>query len=86
VVVIGILGFLTVLWLFGRIGGGSDSAVIPAAAIGTGPPVVIVTVLDPKADPAWVDKIKKNREQYARKHGGFSFFSQLNLLALNDAN
>jgi mannan polymerase II complex MNN11 subunit len=75
VVVVGILAFLTILWLFGRIGGSSDKSVIPAVAIGTGPPVVIVTVLDPKADPAWVEKIKKNREQYARKHGGSNLSS-----------
>lgn len=69
--VLGILAFLTVIWVLRRIGGGDKGVSIPKVAIGTGPPVVIVTVIDPKADPAWVQKIKKNREQYAKKHGAF---------------
>jgi hypothetical protein len=74
VVVIAILGFLTLAWLFGRIGGGGNSSVLPAAPpIGSGPPVVIVTTIDPKADPAWVQKIKSNREDYAKRHGAWSW-------------
>lgn len=71
VVVGAVLGFLTLLWLLG-IGGRSQSAPlanIPKVAIGSGPPVVIVTVLDAQADPAWVQKIKANRDEYAKKHG-----------------
>jgi mannan polymerase II complex MNN11 subunit len=67
-----VLGFLTLLWLLGVIGGGSSSAPlvnIPKVAVGSGAPVVIVTVLDPSANPAWVQKIKANREEYAKKHG-----------------
>lgn len=67
-----VLGFLTLLWLLGVIGGSSSSAPlanIPKVAVGSGAPVVIVTVLDPKANPAWVQKIKANREEYAKKHG-----------------
>jgi mannan polymerase II complex MNN11 subunit len=49
--------------------GGWTSANIPKANIGSGPPVVLVTVIDPKADPAWTQKIKRNREEYAKRHG-----------------
>jgi mannan polymerase II complex MNN11 subunit len=69
-IVITILGFLTLAWLFGRIGGGSNTSVLPAIPpIGSGPPVVIVTTIDPKADPIWVSNIKKNRDDYAKRHG-----------------
>jgi mannan polymerase II complex MNN11 subunit len=42
---------------------------IPKVAVGSGPPVVIVTTIDPRADPSWVTKIKANRNDYAKKHG-----------------
>lgn len=72
-VIITILGFLTLTWLFGRIGRGSNSSVLPPTPpIGSGPPVVIVTTIDPKADPVWVSNIKKNREEYAKRHGTLS--------------
>ena len=67
--VLGILGFLTLMWLFRRPAGRDAGVNIPKVAIGSGPPVVIVTTFDPKADAAWVGKIKKNREDYAKKHG-----------------
>jgi mannan polymerase II complex MNN11 subunit len=70
-VVLGIVGFLTVFWLLGRIGGGEKGLVKPV--IGTGAPVVIVTVFDPQADEGWKNKIRKNREDYARKHGELPF-------------
>ena len=72
VVVLAILGFLTLFWLLGRSGGSSSDAKapnLPKVVIGSGAPVVIVTVLDPKADPVWVSKIKHNREDYAKRHG-----------------
>lgn len=71
-VVFGILAFLGLFWILGRTGGGSIDAKapnLPKVAIGSGAPVVIVTVLDPKADQGWVAKIKQNRESYAKKHG-----------------
>jgi mannan polymerase II complex MNN11 subunit len=69
--VVGILGFLTLLWLLR--GRGSDAgANIAKVAIGSGPPVVIVTTIDPAADAAWAARIKKNREDYAKKHGAFT--------------
>ena len=74
--VIAVVGLLTVFWLLGRIAGGGGSggsALIPAVAIGSGPPVVIVTVLDPKADAQWTSQIKKNREDYAKRHGSLLF-------------
>ena len=72
--VAGIVAFLGILWLFGVLGGSSGkpawtAANIPKVAVGSGPPVVIVTVLDPKANPTWTEKIKKNREDYAKRHG-----------------
>lgn len=71
VIVVAILGFLSVYWLLGKLGGSSDSNApnLPKVAIGSGAPVVIVTVLDPKANPEWVAKIKHNRESYAKRHG-----------------
>lgn len=65
--VLGLLGFLTIVWLLRHMGGGSGSSA--AALIGTGAPVVIVTAFDPQANPVWVDKIKKNRDDYAKRHG-----------------
>jgi mannan polymerase II complex MNN11 subunit len=70
-IVVGILGFLTIFWLVGRIGGGEKGAGIPKVEIGSGPPVVIVTVIDPKADAVWVKRIKANREEYAKRHGSW---------------
>jgi mannan polymerase II complex MNN11 subunit len=71
--VLGILGFLTIFWLLGKIGSGSGSNApnLPKVVIGSGPPVVIVTVIDSKADAAWVRKIKQNRDEYAERHGTF---------------
>lgn len=81
VIALGMLAFIGILWLFGMIGGGQTSkgarwsaADIPRVAIGSGPPVVIVTVLDPNANPAWTQKIKTNREEYAKRHGYLTFF------------
>jgi mannan polymerase II complex MNN11 subunit len=71
VIVLAILGFLTLFWLLGRTGGNRDSNApsLAKVAIGSGAPVVIVTVLDPKGDPGWVAKLKHNREDYAKRHG-----------------
>jgi mannan polymerase II complex MNN11 subunit len=71
-IVVGILGFLTICWLLGRTGSREQSAAIPKLKkvdIGSGPPVVIVTVIDPKADAVWVKRIKQNRIEYATRHG-----------------
>jgi mannan polymerase II complex MNN11 subunit len=78
VIVIAILGFLSVYWLLGKLTGGPSDAnapKLPKVAIGSGAPVVIVTVLDPKADPGWVAKIKQNREGYAKRHGMHSLYT-----------
>lgn len=74
VVTLGILGFVGILWLLGKIGGSGKgpqwtAANIPKVVVGSGPPVVVVTVLDPKADPGWTQQIKTNREEYAKRHG-----------------
>lgn len=68
--IVGVLSLLAILWLRGGSGHRGDLTVkIPKVAIGSGPSVVIVTVIDPKANPAWAQKIKSNREAYAKKHG-----------------
>ena len=82
VIVGALLGFLTLLWLLGIIGGSSSSAPlanIPKVAVGSGVPVVIVTVLDPNANPAWVQKIKANRDEYAKKHGTSHLHARLKM-------
>ncbi|KAF2689739.1 glycosyltransferase family 34 protein [Lentithecium fluviatile CBS 122367] len=64
-------------WLVGRIGRVETGAAIPKlpkVEIGSGPPVVIVTVIDPKADAVWVKRIKQNRDEYAKRHGYLTFF------------
>jgi mannan polymerase II complex MNN11 subunit len=40
--------------------------------------VVIVTVFDPNADKTWIEKVKENREEYAKKHGYLTFFPNNN--------
>ncbi|KAH6618927.1 alpha-1,6-mannosyltransferas-like protein subunit [Boeremia exigua] len=83
-----VLGFVTLLWLVGAIGGRSRSAPlanIPKVAVGSGAPVVIVTVLDPQADAAWVQRIKTNREDYARRHGYLTHFPAPSQYPLNNA-
>lgn len=74
----GILSFFVLVWMLSgssgytnkgtKVGGWTD-ANIPKPRIGSGPPVVVVTVVDPKLDPAWTAKIKKNRQDYAKRHG-----------------
>lgn len=68
-ILLGALGFFTLIWLMRKATGGEKGANLPKVDIGSGPPVVIVTTIDPKADVAWVAKIKKNREDYAKRHG-----------------
>ncbi|OAG07016.1 alpha-1,6-mannosyltransferase-like protein subunit, partial [Paraphaeosphaeria sporulosa] len=80
--VVGILGFLTLIWLLRRTGGDAG-ANIPKVAVGSGPPVVIVTTIDPRADAAWAAKIRKNREDYAKKHGYLTFFPENDKYPLN---
>ncbi|KAF2447260.1 glycosyltransferase family 34 protein [Karstenula rhodostoma CBS 690.94] len=81
-IVVGILGFLTLIWLLRRTGADAG-ANIPKVAVGSGPPVVIVTTIDPRADVAWAAKIKKNREDYAKKHGYLTFFPENTQYPLN---
>lgn len=53
-----------ILFILSHIFGGSDG--IP---VGT-PPVVIVTVVDPYSySEEYINNIKENRNEYARKHG-----------------
>ncbi|KAF1944262.1 alpha-1,6-mannosyltransferas-like protein subunit [Clathrospora elynae] len=92
----GIVGLFTLLWLLGGTGssgssmsaskvGGWKAADIPKVAVGSGPPVVIVTVMNPKADPGWTAKIKSNREDYAKRHGYQTFFPQNDQYPLRNA-
>lgn len=56
-----------VLFILSRIFGGSDG--VPSGT----PPVVIVTVLDPdNYSKEYIDNVKDNRMEYARKHGIFN--------------
>ena len=64
-----VFALFVLFWLVGRRGGGGGSA---DSIIGTGPEVVVVTVLDPSADAGWTDKIRHNREEYAKRHGVFA--------------
>lgn len=60
------------LFLLSKIVGGLDST--PSGT----PPVVIVTVLEPGVrSQRYLDDVKANREQYARKHGTFPSTSSL---------
>jgi len=84
----GVLGFFVLIWMLSgssdthkrssKVVGGWKAANIPKPNIGSGPPVVIVTVIDPKANPAWVQKVKNNREEYAKRHGYLTFFPENN--------
>ena len=76
----GVMGFFVLIWMLSGSGGtsrtkstfkvgGWTAANIAKPTIGSGPPVVVVTVIDPKADPVWSQKIKSNREEYAKQHG-----------------
>ncbi|ORY18738.1 galactosyl transferase GMA12/MNN10 family-domain-containing protein [Clohesyomyces aquaticus] len=82
-IVICILGFLSILWLWKRSGGASGLE--PSGIVGSRAPVVIVTVIDPRANAAWVAKIMKNREDYAKKHGYATFFPSNTDYSLNNS-
>jgi mannan polymerase II complex MNN11 subunit len=57
-------GLGAILFIISQILGGSDR--IPSGT----PPVVIVTVLDPDHySKAYLESIKENRIEYAKKHG-----------------
>jgi mannan polymerase II complex MNN11 subunit len=62
--VIGMCALGAIIFILSRIFGGSDR--IPSGT----PPVVIVTVLDPKAySREYIQNIKENRIEYAKRHG-----------------
>lgn len=71
VLIAALLGFVTLLWLLGarRHSSSTPGVNIQKVPVGSGPPVVIVTTIDPRADPTWVTRIKANRDAYAKKHG-----------------
>ncbi len=59
-----VLGLGAIIFILSRLTGGLE-----AAPLGT-PPVVIVTVLEPHAYGAqYIENIKENRNEYAKKHG-----------------
>lgn len=65
------LGILALLFLLSKVfggGGGHTKESIPAGTA----PAVIVTVFDMDRNQELRDKIKTNREQYAKRHGVFS--------------
>lgn len=63
-IVLGLCALATLIFTISRIFGGSDRA--PSGT----PPVVIVTVLDVGRFPlSYLDNVKDNRNEYAKKHG-----------------
>lgn len=63
-ILLGLCALAAVLLIASQISGGSDA--IPSGT----PPVVLVTVLDPENYSAgYIDNIKQNRIEYAKKHG-----------------
>jgi mannan polymerase II complex MNN11 subunit len=78
--VLGACALGAALFILSRIFGGSES--IP---LGT-PSVVIVTVLDPdNYSKDYIENIKENRIEYARKHGkATSSYSNLQTIMFND--
>lgn len=69
--------FYLVSKLFGS-GSSSGGLNLVGTSGGGGPNVVIVTVLDEQAlSDKYIQRIKQNREDYAKRHGKFSFFSLL---------
>ncbi|KAL3422419.1 galactosyl transferase GMA12/MNN10 family protein [Phlyctema vagabunda] len=70
-IAIGALVFTAIVFIFSRILGGGDG--IPSGT----PPVVIVTVIDSvKFGKEYVENVKENRIEYARKHGYTTFFPE----------
>lgn len=65
-----LFGCIGIIYLFGRLFSSESSEVIPAGT----PLVVIVTAINKSWDPAFVEKIKKNRQDYAARHGYTTFF------------
>ncbi|KAH8599149.1 galactosyl transferase GMA12/MNN10 family-domain-containing protein [Bisporella sp. PMI_857] len=69
-ILIGVCAFSAFLFLLSQIFGGAES--IPPGT----PPVVLVTVLDGEAlySKEYIQDIKENRIEYAKKHGYATFF------------
>ena len=63
-----LLGCIGIIFLLGHLFSSKPSEVIPPGT----PLVVIVTVINKSWDPAFVEKIKKNRRDYAARHGKVS--------------
>ncbi|KAI5309036.1 hypothetical protein KEM55_004236 [Ascosphaera atra] len=68
------LGALFALWLLSKMfWGGSGGGLLSS---GAAPGVVIVTVLDEQAlSDRYIQRIKQNREDYAKRHGYVNFFA-----------
>jgi len=67
-IVLCICAFGAVIFILSYIIGGSER--IPSGT----PPVVIVTVLDPESySKEYIEDVKENRMEYARKHGKETF-------------
>ncbi|KAI5295740.1 hypothetical protein KEM52_000397 [Ascosphaera acerosa] len=70
-------GILFFLYLVSKLfGGGSDGIIAAGSGSSGGPSVVIVTVLDEQAlSDKYIQRIKQNREDYAKRHGYVNFFA-----------
>jgi mannan polymerase II complex MNN11 subunit len=69
------LGFITFFWLVSKMFGSTPSpSIAPSPPAFTKAPaghpnVVLVTTINPKLDPFFTDALKRNRDEYAVKHG-----------------
>ncbi len=76
VILLGACAIGIVLFIISQIFGGSNG--IPSGT----PPVVIVTVLDPDSySKEYIDNVKDNRIEYARKHGRYTFKRSSNIIS-----
>lgn len=76
-----LLGCIGTIYLLGHLFSSASSEVIPAGT----PLVVIVTAINKSWDPAFVEKIKKNRRDYAAQHGYTTFFPSSSDYSLRNA-
>lgn len=64
------LGCFGIIYILGHLFSSGTPQVIPAGT----PPVVVVTVMNDNFDASFIAKIKKNRRDYAARHGYATFF------------
>ncbi|KAF1811229.1 hypothetical protein P152DRAFT_459633, partial [Eremomyces bilateralis CBS 781.70] len=77
------IGVVAAIWLLSNLFGGSGSSKVrvPSGM----PPVVVVTAFDPKEKDRWTQHIRRNREEYAKKHGYATFLPNATAYPLEGA-